>query len=76
MFIAIDSGEKMATVKLKRNDSFEKAYRKFKRLVEKEGILKDYKKHEFYAKPSVAKKEKRKAAQKRRRKNEMRQNQR
>lgn len=36
---------------------FEKAFKKFKKIVEKEGILTEVKRREFYEKPSVKKKE-------------------
>lgn len=48
------------------NRSLEGALRKFKKKVDSAGVLREYRKREFYKKPSVAKKEKRKAAQKRR----------
>ena len=53
---------------IRKNESIEKAMKRFKRKVEKEGIMKDIKKKRHYKKPSVKKKEKRKAAEKRRRK--------
>jgi small subunit ribosomal protein S21 len=58
----------MARVKVRKNENTEKAIKRFKRKVEREGILKDIKKNRFYRKPSVKKKEKSKAAEKRRRK--------
>ena len=62
----------MATIKIRKNENFEKAMRRFKRKVEMEGIMRDIKKNRYYAKPSVRKKEKRKLSQKRRRKIERR----
>tara|TARA_B100000424_G_scaffold242179_1_gene210835 strand:- start:297 stop:497 length:201 start_codon:yes stop_codon:yes gene_type:complete len=62
----------MARVIVRRNDNPEKALRKFKRKVEREGIMRDIKKKRYYRKPSVRKKEKSKAAAKRRRKLEKR----
>lgn len=44
----------------------EGSIRKFKRLVEAAGILKEYRKRKEYKKPSVRKKEKLESAQKRR----------
>jgi len=67
------SEENMAKVTVRKNESPEKAMRRFKRKVEREGIMRDIKKNRFYRKPSVKKKEKVKAAQKRRRKLERRQ---
>lgn len=58
----------MATVYVKNNEDINKAIRRFKRKVEKEGIMRELKKRKHYSKPSVRKKEKRIAAQKRRRK--------
>ena len=62
----------MAKVIVRRNESPEKAIKKFKRKVEREGIMRDIKKNRYYRKPSVKKKEKSKAAEKRRRKLEKR----
>jgi len=58
----------MAKVTVRDKEPFEKAMRRFKRKVEKEGIMRDIKKKRHYLKPSEAKKEKRKLAAKRRRK--------
>jgi small subunit ribosomal protein S21 len=58
----------MARVVVRKNENPEKAIRRFKRKVEREGIMKDMKKNRYYRKPSVRKKEKTKAAEKRRRK--------
>ena len=46
----------------------EKALRKFKRMCDAYGIIKNYRSREAYEKPSVRDKEKREAAEKRRRK--------
>ena len=62
----------MAKVIVRKNETPEKALRRFKRKVEREGIMRDFKKNRYYKKPSVRKKEKVKAAQKRRRKIEKR----
>ena len=61
----------MASVKVKNPRDpreIDRAIKKFKRKIEKEGIMKDLKKNRFYMKPSVKKKHKREMAQKRRRK--------
>jgi small subunit ribosomal protein S21 len=58
----------MIQIKLKQDESFEKAMRRFKRLIENEGLMKEIKKRKYYLKPSERKKEKRKLAAKRRRK--------
>ena len=62
----------MAYVKVRQNEDVNRAIRRFKRKVEAEGIMKELKKRKYHMKPSEARREKRKAAQKRRRKNEMR----
>ncbi len=53
----------MATVIVEGD--FEKALKKFKKIIEKEGILTEYKRREFYEKPSVRRKRKERAARKR-----------
>jgi len=58
----------MATVVVRKNEPIEKAMRRFKKKVEREGIMKDIKKKRYHKKPSVKKKEKTKLAEKRRRK--------
>lgn len=58
----------MARVIVRKNEPVEKAIKRFKRKVEKEGVMKDLRKKKHYKKPSVRKKEKTKAAAKRRRK--------
>ncbi len=55
----------MPGVKIRENESFENALKKFKRQCEKAGILSDLKKREHYEKPSVKKKKKTIAARKR-----------
>ena len=62
----------MAKVVVRKNESPERAMKRFKRKVEREGIMRDVKKNRYYRKPSVRKKEKQKAAEKRRRKLERR----
>jgi small subunit ribosomal protein S21 len=51
----------------------EKALKKFKRLCESYGVIREYKKRQAYTKPSVCLKEKLEIAEKRRRKAEMKQ---
>ena len=55
----------MPGVKIRENESFENALKKFKRQCEKSGILSDLKKREHYEKPSIKKKKKTIAARKR-----------
>lgn len=47
------------------NEPFEKALKKFKRLVEKEGILTEVRRRQFYEKPSEKKKRRERQARKR-----------
>jgi len=42
----------MATINVDDNENLEKAIKRFKRMVEKEGIVREYKKREYYVKPS------------------------
>ena len=58
----------MIVIKAKNNEDFNKLFRRFKRAVEREGIMRELKKRKHYMKPSIKKKEKRKQAAKRRRK--------
>ncbi|RME15130.1 MAG: 30S ribosomal protein S21 [Bdellovibrio sp.] len=55
----------MALVKVKESESFEQAFRRFKKACEKAGILSEIKKREHYEKPSVRRKKKSIAARKR-----------
>ncbi|ACG57431.1 ribosomal protein S21 [Hydrogenobaculum sp. Y04AAS1] len=55
----------MATVIVGDSESFEKAMKRFKKVVEREGILSELKRREFYEKPSQKKKRKERAARKR-----------
>jgi small subunit ribosomal protein S21 len=45
------------------NEMLEKAIKRFKRMVEKEGIIREYKKREYYEKPSTILNRKKKAIQ-------------
>ena len=56
------------TFRILENESFEKAMRRFRRKVEREGIRKDIKKNSFYLKPGEKKRLKQRLAEKRRRK--------
>lgn len=55
-------------VKIEDQQAVDRILKKFKRLCESYGIVREYKKRQSYAKPSVCLKEKRKAADKRRKK--------
>ena len=48
----------MVSVKVRDGESVEEAIRRFKRECEKNGIMQEIKKREFYKSPSVIKKEK------------------
>ncbi|MBI1865536.1 MAG: 30S ribosomal protein S21 [Nitrospirae bacterium] len=54
----------MPTVRVKENESFESALKRFKKQCEKDGILSEMKKREHYEKPSVRRKRKALAARK------------
>jgi len=54
-------------VRLGENESIESALKRFKKKIQKAGILSEIKRRERYEKPSVRKKRKSEAARKRRR---------
>lgn len=56
-------GDRIAYVKVEDADNLEKSIKRFKRLVEKEGIIREWKKREFFEKPSTIKNRKKKALQ-------------
>ncbi|MFP4382609.1 MAG: 30S ribosomal protein S21 [Spirochaetia bacterium] len=51
----------MAHVKIDDNENLEKAIKRFKRMVEKEGIIREWKKREYYEKPSTIRNRKKKS---------------
>ena len=55
----------MPIVRLKDNEPFEVALRRFKRTIEKTGLLTDLRAREFYEKPTAERKRKKEAAVKR-----------
>jgi small subunit ribosomal protein S21 len=55
----------MADVRIRDNESFENALRRFKKQCEKAGILSEVRRREHYEKPSVKRKRKALAARKR-----------
>jgi small subunit ribosomal protein S21 len=57
----------MPGVKVREDESFEAALRRFKKQCEKAGILSELRKREHYEKPSLKKKKKMAAAKKRNR---------
>lgn len=59
------SGFCMPTVRVKENEPFEVALRRFKRTIEKSGLLTELRAREFYEKPTSERKRKKSAAIKR-----------
>lgn len=55
-------------VKLRPNETFESLLKRFKKYVVKNNIIQDYRKHEYFMKPSVRRKLKSEIARKRARK--------
>ncbi|MDR3311772.1 MAG: 30S ribosomal protein S21 [Spirochaetaceae bacterium] len=53
----------MAQVFIDDSENLEKAIKRFKRMVEKEGIIREYKKREYYEKPSTIQNRKNKTLQ-------------
>lgn len=64
---AVERLDRMPLVKVKENESIDKAIRRFKKKCEKEGIIQDIKKSSRYLKPSERKRKKALKAAKRRR---------
>lgn len=52
----------MTGVRVRDDESFERALRRFNKFCEKSGILSDYKKHQHFEKPSESRKRKMAAA--------------
>jgi small subunit ribosomal protein S21 len=59
--------ESVAEIRLGENESIESALRRFKKKIQKAGILSEVKRRERYEKPSLQKKRKAEASRKRRR---------
>jgi small subunit ribosomal protein S21 len=55
----------MSLIKVKDNEPFEVAMKRFKKQVEKAGVLTELRRREYFDKPSVRKKKKAAAAKKR-----------
>jgi small subunit ribosomal protein S21 len=51
----------IAYIKVDEGENLEKSIKRFKRMVEKEGIIREWKKREYYEKPSTIKNRKRKS---------------
>jgi small subunit ribosomal protein S21 len=58
----------MPGIRVRENESFESALKRFKKQCEKAGILSEVRRREHYEKPSVKRKRKAMAARKKRRK--------
>ena len=52
----------MPTIRVKENEPFETALRRFKRTIEKSGLLTELRAREFYEKPTAERKRKKAAA--------------
>jgi len=52
----------LANITIDDTELLEKAIKRFKRMVEKEGIIREFKKREYYEKPSTILNRKKKAA--------------
>jgi small subunit ribosomal protein S21 len=53
----------LAHIVVDESELLEKAIKRFKRMVEKEGIIREFKKREYYEKPSIILNRKKKAMQ-------------
>lgn len=51
----------IAFIRIDETESLEKAIKRFKRMVEKEGIIREWKKREYFEKPSTIQNRKKKA---------------
>jgi small subunit ribosomal protein S21 len=61
----MDNGDNMPSVRLRENEPFEYALRRFKRSCEKAGVLSETRRREYYEKPTQERKRKKAAAVKR-----------
>jgi small subunit ribosomal protein S21 len=57
----------LSEIKVGKNESLDAALRRFKRQIQKAGVLAEARRHERYEKPSVRKKKKAEAARKKKR---------
>lgn len=57
----------MSETKVRKNETIDAALRRFKRTIAKDGVLAEVRKRKHYEKPSVRRKKKSEAAQKRKR---------
>ena len=56
----------MAVVKVEDGENIDRALKRFKRECERDGILREWKKRAYYEKPATQRKNKKKAAERRR----------
>ncbi len=56
-----EGGDRIAYVRVDDGENLEKAIKRFKRMVEKEGIIREWKKREYYEKPSTIRNRKKKS---------------
>ncbi|MCY4374889.1 MAG: 30S ribosomal protein S21 [Spirochaetaceae bacterium] len=56
----------MAFVQVGEEELLEKALKRFKRIVEKEGIVREWKRREYFEKPSTVRNKRRKAMERKR----------
>lgn len=61
----METRDRMPSVRIKENEYFDAALRRFKRACEKAGILTELRRREFYEKPTQERKRKKAAAVKR-----------
>jgi small subunit ribosomal protein S21 len=61
----MENGDNMPSVRLRENEPFEYALRRFKRSCEKAGVLSETRRREYYEKPTQERKRKKAAAVKR-----------
>lgn len=61
----LETLKSMTTIRVKENEPFDVALRRFKRTIEKLGLLTDLRAREFYEKPTTERKRKKAAAVKR-----------
>jgi len=61
-------GVTVTKIKVKENEELDHALRRFKKECQKSGIISEIRKHEFYEKPSVKRKKKILAAQRKQKK--------
>ena len=61
----LETFDPMTTIRVKENEPFDVALRRFKRTIEKLGLLNELRAREFYEKPTAERKRKKAAAVKR-----------